>query len=136
MAEGAAQNHLTLVADHDDRTGRFARADRFLDCRRDGGERLGQEGGGGRSRHHDGRHGHKQKMKSEAGHGTRRHPMWNKIGFLGKAKIFYRFQGFKATVPMPAVLISFLRDSAVAVYWLTGFHSIQPWEPNFSQALI
>ena len=59
-----------------------------------------------------------------------------KIGFLGKAKIFYRFQGFKATVPMPAVLISFLRDSAVAVYWLTGFHSIQPWEPNFSQALI
>jgi hypothetical protein len=57
MAKGLAQNHLALVADYDDRTGCLARADRFLDCGRDGGERLGQKAcAGGRSRHHDGGH--------------------------------------------------------------------------------
>ena len=80
MAEGPAQNHLILVADQYDRAGRFARADRLLDGRRDGGERLGKQGcGSGPGRKRDGRHGRKQKMKSEAGHGTRRHPMRNEI---------------------------------------------------------
>jgi hypothetical protein len=62
MAEGLAQNHLPLVADHDDRTGGFACADGFRDCGGDGGERLGQKScAGGRSRQHDGGHCRKQK---------------------------------------------------------------------------
>jgi hypothetical protein len=56
VAESLAQNHLALVADDNDGTGRFTRADGFFYRCGDGSQRLRQEGGDcGRSAQQGGR---------------------------------------------------------------------------------